>query len=154
MYPKYIQWADSHIQTIFFSLLVRHIPKCLFFTISITTITSFLDSARKMVSLLLPSHSSVQPEERVSDQTPYLGLQRPTGATAPTSLTHPTLHSLFLIPLQRHWPCSYSFDIQSPVPLLKFLRMVPHAWKFGTQAGPSFLFRYQFKCSAFLESLS
>lgn len=82
------------------------------------------------------------------------GLTKTHRATAPTSLTQPTLHSLFLITLQRHWPYSYSFDIQSLLPLLKLLRMVPHAWKYGTQAGPYFLFRYQFKCSAFLESLS
>lgn len=58
MYPKYVQWVD-HIQAsaYLFSLLVRHIPKCLFFSISIANITYCQDFANKMVSLLLPCHS-------------------------------------------------------------------------------------------------
>lgn len=51
-------------QAIFSLFLMKHISKCLLFTISIATIVSCLDSVSKMVSLLPLSHSSVQPESK------------------------------------------------------------------------------------------
>lgn len=106
MYPEHIQRADSHVQTIFPLLLVRHIPKCLLFTISIATITAFLDSARKMVSLLPPSHSSMQPESRngyhIPNSLPGLTKTHRCHCFYLYDPSHPLLHSLFLITLQTH----------------------------------------------------